>query len=80
MLRAGHQMYFGKVVPWVGARLSDAAAYRYLPESVVYLPPPEEVCAMLRAGGFTAVGQRQLSTSIAQLFTATKADGGRAGG
>jgi demethylmenaquinone methyltransferase/2-methoxy-6-polyprenyl-1,4-benzoquinol methylase len=80
VLRAGHQMYFGKVVPWVGARLSDAAAYRYLPESVVYLPPPEEVCAMLRAGGFTAVGQRQLSTGIAQLFTATKADGGRAGG
>jgi demethylmenaquinone methyltransferase/2-methoxy-6-polyprenyl-1,4-benzoquinol methylase len=71
-LRAGHRVYFGKVVPWVGARLSDAAAYRYLPESVVYLPAPEALCALLRAGGFTAVEQRQLSTGIAQLLTATR--------
>jgi demethylmenaquinone methyltransferase/2-methoxy-6-polyprenyl-1,4-benzoquinol methylase len=79
LLRAGHRLYFGTVVPWVGARLSDATAYRYLPESVVYLPPPDAVCTMLRAGGFTAVAQRQLSTGIAQLFTGEKAGGGAGG-
>jgi demethylmenaquinone methyltransferase/2-methoxy-6-polyprenyl-1,4-benzoquinol methylase len=74
LLRAGHQLYFGRVVPWVGARLSDADAYRYLPESVVYLPGPPELRALLEAGGFTAIERRQLSTGIAQLLTATRAE------
>ena len=30
-LRWGHGVYFGKVVPRIGALLSDGAAYRYLP-------------------------------------------------
>jgi demethylmenaquinone methyltransferase/2-methoxy-6-polyprenyl-1,4-benzoquinol methylase len=74
LLRAGHGFYFGTVVPWVGARLSDAAAYRYLPESVVYLPRPDELCGLLARAGFEAVAHRQLSTGIAQLLTATRAD------
>ena len=43
ILRWGHGVYFGKVVPWIGGLLSDPAAYRYLPRSVAYLPPPEEM-------------------------------------
>ena len=39
VVRWGHSIYFGKVVPRIGALLSDAAAYRYLPRSVAYLPP-----------------------------------------
>ena len=31
LLRAGHGVYFGKVVPLIGGLLSDPAAYRYLP-------------------------------------------------
>ena len=38
VLRWGHGIYFGKVVPLIGGLLSDAAAYRYLPQSVAYLP------------------------------------------
>ena len=34
----GNDIYFGKVVPKIGALLSDGAAYRYLPKSVAYLP------------------------------------------
>src|SRR6186997_327095 len=40
VLRMGHQVYFGRVVPWIGGLLSDPAAYRYLPRSVAYLPEP----------------------------------------
>ena len=40
LLRLGNDIYFGKVVPRIGALLSDGAAYRYLPKSVAYLPSP----------------------------------------
>ena len=38
VLRWGHGLYFGRVVPLIGGLLSDRDAYRYLPESVAYLP------------------------------------------
>ena len=72
VLRWGHGLYFGRVVPLIGAVLSDRDAYRYLPESVAYLPPAGELQAMVRAAGFTDVQYRRLSTGIAQLITATR--------
>jgi demethylmenaquinone methyltransferase/2-methoxy-6-polyprenyl-1,4-benzoquinol methylase len=73
VLRWGHGVYFGKVVPWIGGLLSDPAAYRYLPRSVAYLPPPEEMLARIAAAGFTGVDRRLLSGGIAQLITGTRA-------
>ncbi len=73
VLRAGHGVYFGKVVPRIGALLSDGAAYRYLPKSVAYLPPPEQMLATLRAAGFVNVERILLSTGISQLIVATRA-------
>jgi len=72
ILRWGHGVYFGKVVPWIGGLLSDPAAYRYLPRSVAYLPPPEEMLAQVTAAGFTGVDRRLLSGGIAQLITGTR--------
>lgn len=72
VLRWGHGIYFGKVVPRIGAALSDGSAYRYLPKSVAYLPEPDEMLAMLRAVGFADVERDLLSTGIAQLITATR--------
>jgi demethylmenaquinone methyltransferase/2-methoxy-6-polyprenyl-1,4-benzoquinol methylase len=72
LLRAGHSVYFGQVVPRIGALLSDAAAYRYLPRSVAYLPPPAEMLDQLRAAGFVAVDRRLLSAGITQLLTGTR--------
>jgi len=72
VLRWGHGIYFGKVVPVIGGLLSDASAYRYLPRSVAYLPDPEELCEMIAAAGFTAVERRLLSGGISQLLTATR--------
>ena len=72
VLRWGHGLYFGRVVPLIGGLLSDRDAYRYLPESVAYLPPPEELIDGLRSAGFVDVGRRRLSAGIAQLITATR--------
>ena len=72
VLRWGHGLYFGRVVPLIGAVLSDRDAYRYLPESVAYLPPSGELQAMVRTAGFTDVRHRRLSAGIAQLITATR--------
>ena len=73
VLRWGHRIYFGRVVPLIGGLLSDPAAYRYLPRSVAYLPPPAEMLARLRRPGSPRVQRRLLSGGITQLVTATRA-------
>ena len=73
VLRLGHAFYFGKVVPRVGALLSDGAAYRYLPRSVAYLPEPDEMMARLGAAGFPGARRQLLSGGITQLLTGTRA-------
>jgi demethylmenaquinone methyltransferase/2-methoxy-6-polyprenyl-1,4-benzoquinol methylase len=72
ILRFGHGLYFGRVVPVVGGLLSDAAAYRYLPKSVAYLPEPDVMLDDLRGAGFSDVRRRLLSVGIAQLVSATR--------
>jgi demethylmenaquinone methyltransferase/2-methoxy-6-polyprenyl-1,4-benzoquinol methylase len=72
VLAAGHAVYFGHVVPRIGALLSDGAAYRYLPKSVAYLPPPAQMLDALQSAGFAAVERRLLSGGITQLITATR--------
>jgi demethylmenaquinone methyltransferase / 2-methoxy-6-polyprenyl-1,4-benzoquinol methylase len=72
LLRWGHEVYFTKVVPRIGAVLSDAAAYRYLPRSVAYLPPTPTLIQMVVEAGFEAVRRDCLSRGIAQLLTGTR--------
>jgi demethylmenaquinone methyltransferase / 2-methoxy-6-polyprenyl-1,4-benzoquinol methylase len=72
LLRFGHGIYFGKIVPLVGGLLSDPAAYRYLPRSVAYLPEPEVMLANLTDAGFADVDRQLLSVGIAQLITGTR--------
>lgn len=72
VLRAGHSVYFGQVVPRIGGLLSDAPAYRYLPRSVAYLPPGDGILEMLGAAGFGGIRRRTLSGGITQLITATR--------
>jgi demethylmenaquinone methyltransferase/2-methoxy-6-polyprenyl-1,4-benzoquinol methylase len=72
LLRAGHAFYFQRVVPWLGAWLSDRAAYRYLPQSVQYLPPEADLLALIARGGFRHVAKRGLSGGIVQLLTAER--------
>ena len=72
ILRAGHGVYFGHVVPRIGGLLSDAAAYRYLPKSVAYLPPTKEMMAMVHSAGFSDATRAPLSGGIAQLIIGTR--------
>ena len=52
VIRFGNDIYFGKIVPKIGALLSDGAAYRYLPKSVAYLPQPGRDGVDAPPGGF----------------------------
>ena len=81
LLRLGHRVWFGRAVPFVGGlvaarsgapRARAAAAYRYLPASVAYLPPAPELLALISSAGFMSVARRPLSGGIAQLLTGTR--------
>jgi demethylmenaquinone methyltransferase / 2-methoxy-6-polyprenyl-1,4-benzoquinol methylase len=72
VIRFGNNIYFGKVVPKIGALLSDGAAYRYLPKSVAYLPPREQLVQILRDAGFDDAVHRQLSGGLTQLMVGTR--------
>ena len=71
-MRWGHGIYFGKVVPRIGALLSDADAYRYLPRSVAYLPEPEALVQLIRDAGFPDAERKVLSGGISQLLVGTR--------
>ena len=72
LIRFGNNIYFGKIVPRIGALLSDKAAYRYLPKSVAYLPSADEMVAALVAAGFSDASHQLLSGGLTQLLTATR--------
>ncbi len=72
LLRAGHTLYFHRVVPLLGALLADGAAYRYLPASTAYLPDDDALAAMLVAAGFEDVVKERLLAGAAQLITARR--------
>jgi demethylmenaquinone methyltransferase/2-methoxy-6-polyprenyl-1,4-benzoquinol methylase len=79
VLRWGHGVYFGNVVPRIGGLLSSRssgeagkAAYRYLPRSVAYLPPVPELVRMVRAAGFPDATRTALSGGISQLLVGTR--------
>lgn len=72
VIRFGNSIYFGKVVPRIGALLSDGAAYRYLPKSVAYLPEPAAMVAMLRQAGFADAAHHLLSGGLTQQLIGTR--------
>jgi demethylmenaquinone methyltransferase / 2-methoxy-6-polyprenyl-1,4-benzoquinol methylase len=72
MSRAGYRLWFEHAVPVIGSLVSDSAAYRYLPDSVAYLPSSERLRQILRSAGFAAVGRRTFTAGATQLFTATR--------
>ncbi|MFO0690162.1 MAG: ubiquinone/menaquinone biosynthesis methyltransferase [Myxococcota bacterium] len=71
-LRAAHSLYFDRVVPLVGGLLSDRSAYRYLPKSTAYLPPPEELRRLLSGAGFLELEREVLLLGSAQILTGVR--------
>jgi demethylmenaquinone methyltransferase/2-methoxy-6-polyprenyl-1,4-benzoquinol methylase len=72
VMRAGHSLYFKRVVPLVGGALSDRDAYRYLPRSMAYLPPGPALVGLLEDAGFVGVERFGLSGGVAQLLVGTR--------
>lgn len=72
LVRWGNGIYFGKIVPKIGAALSDGPAYAYLPKSVAYLPEPATMLAALADAGFTDATHEQLSGGLTQLMVGTR--------
>jgi demethylmenaquinone methyltransferase/2-methoxy-6-polyprenyl-1,4-benzoquinol methylase len=72
LMRWGHHLWFRGVVPRIGALLSDRDAYRYLPASTAYLPPPAELVAEIEAAGFTDVTRLTMTGGAVQLLTGTR--------
>ena len=72
LLRRGHRLYFNRVVPLIGAALSDRAAYRYLPRSMAYLPPAGAMAEALVRAGFPDARRVALSGGIVQLLVGTR--------
>jgi demethylmenaquinone methyltransferase/2-methoxy-6-polyprenyl-1,4-benzoquinol methylase len=72
LLRAGHAVYFNRIVPLIGGALSDRDAYRYLPRSMAYLPEPALLLSMLADPGFAGVERIALGGGVAQLLVGTR--------
>jgi demethylmenaquinone methyltransferase/2-methoxy-6-polyprenyl-1,4-benzoquinol methylase len=76
VVRAVFRAYFHGLAPRLAVLLGgDAAAYRYLPRSVVAFPGAEELAARLRAAGFLRVRYERLSAGIAAIHVAEGASG-----
>ncbi len=67
-----HKIYFNKIVPELGALLSSPKAYRYLPASVAYLPPPDQLTELFKDARFSGIIRKELSFGVSQLFLARK--------
>jgi demethylmenaquinone methyltransferase/2-methoxy-6-polyprenyl-1,4-benzoquinol methylase len=76
LLRWGHRLYFHRLVPLVGAVLSDRQAYAYLPASAEYLPAPAALRGMIVTSGFTGVRRRLLGGGAVQLVAACRSGAG----
>jgi demethylmenaquinone methyltransferase/2-methoxy-6-polyprenyl-1,4-benzoquinol methylase len=72
LLRSAHRLWSNYAVPCLGSLLSDAAAYRYLPRSLTYLPPAEKMVELLESAGFVAVEHHLLFSGVSQIYLATR--------
>jgi len=72
MVKLGFDLYFGRIVPFLGGLLSQKYAYAYLSSSIVYLPRAGELETMLRDAGFREVVKTRLTGGTAQLVTAVR--------
>jgi demethylmenaquinone methyltransferase/2-methoxy-6-polyprenyl-1,4-benzoquinol methylase len=73
LMRAGHAVYFRRMVPMIGGLLSDREAYAYLPKSMAYLPPVAEMVTAVHDAGFPDAERVPLSGGIAQVLAGTRA-------
>ena len=72
-LQAPYDLYSLKVLPWLGARVAgDAAAYRYLAESIRRHPDQESLRSMLELAGLERVEYFNLAAGVVAVHRGYK--------
>jgi demethylmenaquinone methyltransferase/2-methoxy-6-polyprenyl-1,4-benzoquinol methylase len=73
VIRWCYNLYFTKVTPLIGGRISgDKAAYRYLPASVLKFPGKEEWMRTMASCGYRSVAHRAYTLGICRQYIGTK--------
>lgn len=76
LLRRLYTIYFRRVLPWIGRRISKhTTAYTWLPESTFRFPEPPELARRLEAQGFRDVWYRLFMGGVCALHVGTRQDG-----
>jgi demethylmenaquinone methyltransferase/2-methoxy-6-polyprenyl-1,4-benzoquinol methylase len=66
-------VYFERVLPWIGRRISgDGSAYSYLPASVARFPQPAEMLGKMRNVGFSDAAWTGYTFGVAGLYRGVK--------
>lgn len=72
-LRRVYNVYFTRVMPWLGGIISgEKAAYRYLPASVINFPAPAEWTATMTSCGYTSVTHNPFTFGLCRMYTGIK--------
>lgn len=65
-----YKLYFLNILPAIGGLVSgNRGAYRYLPESVLKFPRPDEFMKIMERCGFTGIGHRPFTMGICRMYT-----------
>jgi len=71
--RALYFFYFLRMLPLIGRMVSKhGSAYRYLPESVMRFPEPDQLALRMRAAGFENVEWKRMTGGIVALHWADR--------
>ncbi len=73
VLRWCYNLYFTRVLPWIGGLVSgEKAAYNYLPASVLKFPGKEEWMETMRSCGYSDVHHKAFTFGICRMYTGEK--------
>ncbi|MBQ0044342.1 MAG: bifunctional demethylmenaquinone methyltransferase/2-methoxy-6-polyprenyl-1,4-benzoquinol methylase UbiE [Bacteroidales bacterium] len=73
VLRWCYELYFTKVLPWIGGVVSgEKAAYSYLPASVIKFPGKAEWMAIMSSCGYREVKHKAFTFGICRMYTGEK--------
>jgi len=72
LLGSLYNLHLHRILPMVGALLSNPSAYAYLPASIARFPRPPRMIDMIRAAGFRSASWTSYTFGVAGLYRATK--------
>jgi demethylmenaquinone methyltransferase/2-methoxy-6-polyprenyl-1,4-benzoquinol methylase len=72
LLGSLYNLHLHRILPMVGALLSNPSAYAYLPASIARFPRPPRMLEMIHAAGFRSASWSSYTFGVAGLYRATK--------